>query len=667
MWRQVVNVSPETLYEVSAWVETEKVNFPGTANLEVLFRDSGGRFLERVRMPKHAGTIKPWLKDFPIQAIVKSPKNSATAEFNLFFKGPGKARFDDVYFGKADSGTISGFVSDGAGPIKGAEVELYGTGRKTSTDANGYFDFPLVPVASPRWILIAGKQGYKDAVIGGIGLAKGRTTWVALTLRPGSNPHRTSIRIKAGRLYHCKSSNALTVDPNAVIDKSKYPREVLPFLKSNPYIDSDSKAVKTVARNILNSVPPSQRKNLKAVSHAMYMWVVRNIEFDTIYNPKNYIDPTCGAWQTISGIGWSWGHNFTDWLYIPSEALAQKRAICIEHARLASALLRALGIPARPMYPNKCMFWVQPGSGNGYWVSMATNGGRVAYRTKGDEYAAYGKIVPSEVRGFAIDEGPIVHSDWYTRNECLWREKHPWEERYPDSASGKARALSDLRAFGTTGNAPKGYRIRFGAAHYAITYSDFTLDLRNIGRQRSLRARFPFAVTTGYVTDLGKYAWWCSDKNCVKRVWITEDKNPPVKETKKWLNLQIDLTPILGAPEPVHTDVKVNGKDGTVKVKAGTRVTFTVSLKAGNLLGKVTDWWITMATPFGWVSCKFPGLWTWGTNVLWQGPVFDVNGQVPVLDTKYLPPGTYTMYFCLDKRNGYHEGTYSDWATVVVE
>ena len=83
--------------------------------------------------------------------------------------------------------------------------------------------------------------------------------------------------------------------------------------------------------------------------------------------------------------------------------LVERRGICIEHGRLGAAVLRALGIPARPKIGHSTLFWVQPPTGAGYWTEMSTSGGRAAYRDRGEDSAAYGRFRPSALHHAARD------------------------------------------------------------------------------------------------------------------------------------------------------------------------------------------------------------------------------------------------------------------------
>ena len=548
MWRQVVGVTGGELYTLSGWIETDAIAIGGESMLQAVFRDAAGSILEFVDLSGHAGTITPWMFDFPHLVRVRAPQTAVLVEVNLYLSGPGSARFDDIHFGPCESGTIGGSVCDNIGPLAGVEIELWGADLTVFSDHDGHFSIPDVPDAAPRWALITRKDGYRDTTLGGIDVREGELSEVSIVMRPGSNPQDTDLRIKAGRLYHKTDSSVQVVDPEALIDRDLYPDQVLPFLESSEFIDSDATGVQAVAQEILRSVDPELRTNLLAVSHAAYVWIIRNIEYDVVYATDNYTDPTSGAWQTISGEGWCWGHNFTDWLYKPSEALQEKRGICIEHGRLGAAILRALDIPARPKIGHSTMFWVQPPAGEGYWTGMSTSGGRAAYRDRGDEWAGYGILRPNTLFLAALDSGPVIHSDWFTDCPGLWREVHPFSASYPDTPAGYAEALADLATFSVTGEAPPGHHLPPGPA-YVIAYSDVTIDLRNIRRQRDMTARFPCAMSSDVVTDLGEHAWWSDKPACIGSASIATETNG--HESIHWLELEVDLRPLLGPLEPI--------------------------------------------------------------------------------------------------------------------
>jgi hypothetical protein len=555
MWRQVVPVSPGTVYRLSGYVKGENVEPPGHCNLQVVFRDAGGGILEWVDLSSHSGTIS-WIYDFPHEVNVRAPANAATAEVNLYLQGQGRAWFDDIFFGPAPTGSISGTVTSAGEPLAGARVSIWGTDYEAITDEQGHYLLSNVPDASPRYILIASKEGYKDKPQGDVSVAACQTTTVNFELEPGANLEDPELRVKFGSLALAQRVLPPQIPPDAVIDPDIYPDSVLPYLQPSEYIDSDHPSVVTVAEEILASLPPEERTNARQVSYAVYRWIIENIEYDVIYVNSTFTDVTSGSWQTISGEGWSWGHSFNDWLYKPSEVLAERRGICIEHSRLATALLRTVGIPARPVSPYSAQFWVQSPSGEGTWVAMSTSSGRAAYRSQGDTQAGYGTLSPGAVRYFPVDKGPVIHSDWYTENKCMWREVHPWVEKYESTLQGYEQAVADLEEFAQTGEAPQGQPVPPGSEFfYEIAYSDFTLHLSNIGDQRIFVARFPIITASSYVTPTGDVAYWTNRPEWVTRTWIEEETNPPVEGVEHWFCIEFDLSEL--RPRRIYLPVVV--------------------------------------------------------------------------------------------------------------
>lgn len=541
MWQQVVSVAPGTIYRFAGYVQLEGVE--GHANLQVVFRATDRSIIERVDLPSHSGTI-PWLYDFPHEINVRAPANAATAEVNLFLQGKGKVWFDEIFFGPTPSGTISGTVTSGGVPLAGAQVLIWGSDFKATTDATGRYVIPNVPDASPRYLLITSKEGYRDKPQGDVDVKACQTTTVNFELEPGANLANPELRVKFGSLAKAQLVPPSPIPTDAVINLALYPPQVRSYLQPNEYIDYDHPAVQAVAQEILNSLRPDQRTNAYQVSYAVYKWIVQNIEFDVIYESRNLTDVTSGRWQTISGQGWSWGHNFLDWLYKPSEVLAERRGICIEHSRLATALLRAVGIPARQVKPYGAQFWLQRPNGEGVWVGMSTNAGRIAYREQGDLKRGYGHPSASDaIDYFPVDAGPVIHEDWYTENKSMWREVHPWIERYEGTSSGYAQAKADLEEFSRTGQAPRRPKAPQRAEFiYEIAYSDFTLLLSNIGDQKTLQARFPIIMASQYVTPTGDMAYWTNHPEWVTRTWIEEETNPPVEGVEHWFVIEFDLS-----------------------------------------------------------------------------------------------------------------------------
>jgi len=306
-----------------------------------------------------------------------------------------------------------------------------------------------------------------------------------------------------------------------------------------------------LAQEILEGLLPEERENAHAVAWAVYEWMSRNIEHDSVLdeiaggmdNPATR-DVTSGIWQTISGRGWCWGRNFYDWAYTPAELLTERGGICVEHSWLAAALLRALGIPARAAVGAN-QIWVQLPSGEGWWAGFSTTQGRAAYRARGRLGPGFGGLDWPVF--YSVLSRPVLHEDWSLERPGMWRERHPWQESYAGTPAGLARALADLEHFRATGEAPRGDPPRErGREYYFIHYSDITINLYNAGDQRTLDVRFPIVSDSPVQTFTGDVAYWTNHPECVVRTWIEEIENPPAEGVERWFHIEFDLAPLLG-------------------------------------------------------------------------------------------------------------------------
>ncbi|UCE67200.1 MAG: transglutaminase domain-containing protein [Candidatus Zixiibacteriota bacterium] len=132
---------------------------------------------------------------------------------------------------------------------------------------------------------------------------------------------------------------------NAEIRKGNIPKTVLnlpieseemkPYLASSVYIQSDAEEIKSLAADIIGD-----EKNSWEAAKKINQWVFDNIE-------KQFTPDFSNALQTLQ----------------------TKQGDCGEHSALTVALLRAVGIPARPVAG--LVYW-PPGEGFGYhaWVEV---------------------------------------------------------------------------------------------------------------------------------------------------------------------------------------------------------------------------------------------------------------------------------------------------------
>ncbi|HID78793.1 MAG TPA: transglutaminase domain-containing protein, partial [Planctomycetaceae bacterium] len=359
-----------------------------------------------------------------------------------------------------------------------------------------------------------------------------------------------------------------------------------PYLQSDDCIRSDHPVVAAKARELVENLPLADRRDTRKVVWAIYEWVSKHIEHDGVYSEppggfnQPYRDVTSGIWQTISGEGWCWGRNFYDWCYRPHELLQTEAGICVEHAWLVCAILRSLNIPARAAV-GSLEFWAQDADGRGAWVHLSTTGGRNTFRQRGQLGAGFGGR-PPEVR-YSVSSRPVLHEDWNAENQGLWRERHPWSERYEATQRGYEQAQADLRRFAATGQAPRGTLNRRPARAprrpgagpprgtrrqqaqdlfdlsvqrtrgplrpaecYEIHYSDVTIGLLTMGDQRILDVRFPMTTEPPGERLEVETAYWTNHPEWVRRTWVEKITAPPAEGTERWFHIEFDLGKALG-------------------------------------------------------------------------------------------------------------------------
>ena len=582
MWQQVVDVEPGRVYVFTAHVAFEDVARPGQCYLQLVFRDANNDVVKFIDLPGHGGT-REFALDFPPKLKIRAPAESARVEVNLFLRGTGKAWFDDVCFGPAPTGTVSGTVTFRGNPVEGARVFVWGNPWdktcEAHTDRQGRYRLADIPVAFPRYVLLAKKPGYRSRPVGDVEVSEGKNTTVDFDIVPGSDPD--DLRVKFGTLGLRKFVPPFSIPDGAAIptDAAGYPESVRPFLKADEYIQSEHPRVVAKAEDLLATLPLDDRRDTRKVAWAAYEWVSKHIDHGGVFSShpgglrQPYRDVTSGIWQTISGDGWCWGRSFLDWCYRPQELLEVETGICVEHAWLVSALLRALNVPARASV-GSLEFWAQDTKGSGGWVHMSTTGGRTSFREDGRLGPGFGRGAPAD--RFSVLSRPILHEDWDAQNPGLWRERHPWRESYQTTPSGYAQAKADLERFATTGEAPRATsqqpapRVRrqqiprpprdAGAQEtrdlavqrrpqrqrpadcYQVHYSDVTINLLNMGDQRTLDVRFPLPSEPPGESLQADNAHWTNHPECVRRTWIERISNPPVEGAERWFHMEFDLT-----------------------------------------------------------------------------------------------------------------------------
>ena len=562
MWQQTVDVEPGRVYALAGYVAFEDVKEEGKCSLQLVFRDTAGDVVLTADYPKHTGT-REFAYDFPHELCVRAPEEAVQVEVNLCLTGSGKAWFDDVFLGLVPTGEIRGKVMSGELPVEGARVFIWGDpwGKvcEAFTDAEGCYVLADIPVAYPRYILMAGKDGYGTRVQGRVAVVAEGVTNVDFEVASGSDPD--NLRVKFGALEYWPFAKPAVVPEGAAIpaDASGYPEMVRGYLEPDECIQSDHPVVMAKAKEIVGTLPAEDQSDTRKVTRALFEWFNKNLDHDSVYGAggeglgpevsldKPYRDVTSGIWQTLHPDGWSWGKNFYDWAYKGDEALNVNCCICVEQSWLMASMLRSLNIPARACVGSH-EFWAQTSSENGVWVHASTTQGRVAYRTTG-QLGMGSEGLPAEWR-FSVLSRPVIHEDWDAQNTGVWRETHPWGERYEGTPAGRDRAVADLNHFATTGEAPLGTIPRGPLQEqrrdlYHIDYSDITINLLNIGTQRLLDVRFPMPTDSGPLTPTWNVVHWTNHPECVKRTWIEEIPNPPAKGAERWYHVECDLSSVL--------------------------------------------------------------------------------------------------------------------------
>ncbi len=144
-----------------------------------------------------------------------------------------------------------------------------------------------------------------------------------------SNSQKISIESENVLKAVIKKANA----PKTVINLPFKSEEMEPYLASSVYIQSDAEEIKSLAADIVGN-----EKNSWEAAKKINQWVFDNIE-------KQFTPDFSNALQTLQ----------------------TRQGDCGEHSALTIALLRAAGIPARPV--TGLVYW-PPGEGFGYhaWV-----------------------------------------------------------------------------------------------------------------------------------------------------------------------------------------------------------------------------------------------------------------------------------------------------------
>ena len=252
-------------------------------------------------------------------------------------------------------------------------------------------------------------------------------------------------------------------------------------------------------------------------------------------------DVTCGNWQTTNG---AWGHSFADWLYTAKELLEEERGICIEHARLATALLRAVDIPARPaplMAHPVTQWWVQLPDGSGFWANMDTSKGRSEYVDSGDLWADFPSKEEHNLGFWAIDADAPIHMDCWTDSPCIWTEDYGTGRRYPATADGLADAQVALAYFAENGDLPppSGPPPQEGQPYYQLSLRGFEVDLTSAREQTHFEVSFTQAMESDYVQRIDQ-THWTNHPDWVTSTGLETESDPTTGESVACYKIELD-------------------------------------------------------------------------------------------------------------------------------
>jgi hypothetical protein len=552
-WSQTVPVAPETVYALSGAIMFDTPSRDNSCYLQIVFKNSNLEMVKKYNYPAHFYSRLEFNYDFPDELKVRSPIDAVFADINLILKGKGKAWFDEINFVRVPVGDVSGVVTSGGVPLEGARVAIWGEpwGKEYAslTDADGNYVINDVPVAHPRYIIMASKDGYKTIPTGDIDIIPDGTVNLDFELPPGTDPI-DDLQVKFGMLIERIKPQAPPLPAGAVIPDNEldYPPEVRPYLKPDNYIDSNHPFVVEIVNQILESLPPEKRTSTSEVVRALYLWIIRNIEHTSRIFPytdsgdiqPEFTDVTAGKWQIGTKNGWGWAHSLLDWYYKPSEVLQERSALCVEMGILATAMLRAANIPARSS--GHAQYWVQDSNGYGTWMYMAPNAGRDSYSVTGLNYDKFVSMPPPLL--LSVDK-PLAHAYWHWEEKHLFREEHHYTVQYEHSDEGLKQAIAVLEELSITGNSPPESTLPpIDKYTYQIIFSSYIFSLLGVEQNR-LVFHFPLPYNSELQSYKGHKAYWTNHPECVVRTWEEEVAYPAVGGVIKYFNIEFDLTPLL--------------------------------------------------------------------------------------------------------------------------
>ena len=538
------------VYRYTGWLAPQGIPSNGSCFLRVDFLDEQGVSLQDSDLPGHYGT-RGFAFDFPTILKLRAPDGAAFADIQLAVEGVGEAWFDDIMFGPAPLGSFSGTVTSDGVPLEGAKVDLlmehWGKTYETLTDENGDYVLEDVPVALPRYILLASKEGFGTRTAGQLAIQQDESTVVDFLLEPGDDlSELLQVRFSSVDLYHNISNFTFPDTATIPDDEEEYPDYVRTHLRAGTLIDPDNELVVATADTIRATLTEAELSDTRAVNWAVYQWLTENMEFEEIFRAgplaivdEPWLDQTAVVVQDAVNNSWSWGTSHTDTVLRPEEMLETRSGTCTDFCYLGVALLRQLGVPAR-VGQGSLESWYQTPEGEQGWIQMQPQNGRTTWREAGELGEGFERIrAPYQ----SVDPDPVLAIDWNAETGGIWRAVHPWEEYYGVTDDELALIQDALDLLAQTGDAVDNTVVPETTDEiYRQSYKDVTIALGDLQGQSDLIVRFPMTSSTELAEPLEMYAYWTNRQDCLVDMYIEPVWDDTGTEVLRWATLVFDLS-----------------------------------------------------------------------------------------------------------------------------
>ena len=546
---QTVRVREGVVYHQGAHVAFDRGS-TSPSYIAVDFLDDSDAVVSTAQFPSHTGT-RAMALHYPTRLKLRAPSGATAATMRLYAAGEGQVWFDDLVFEAAPVGDLGGTITSEGAPLEGAELRLlfepWEATYSTVTDADGRFALEDVPVALPRYILQASKDGLRTRTAGGLAIVEGQQTTVDLDLPPGADPVDT-LRLGHASMAVFQRIPRDTILDDAVIpdDLEDYPELVEVHLQPAELIPSDSEAVVAVAEAILAELPEEDRQDTREVAWAVYEWLVTEVEHESLFSSQGqvrdtpWVDVTSAVWGTVAEGGWCWGKNHYSCALPPEQLLDYRSGMCQGQVWLAASIFRALGIPARAT-GGDLELWAQTPDGDAAWVEINFATARNDWRSNGSLGSGFAM---DRMPVFAVDSpDPVLEGDWDAELGGLYREKHARLYWYEYSAEGLAEAEADLAHFEEAGERPEPNSDSGALRSYVVLYQGLELDLGDMLEQRIIDVRFPDIGASTCMAPVGSWAGYSSCTDCVVDSWVEPRSSSMVSVT--WRHTELDISPLL--------------------------------------------------------------------------------------------------------------------------